>query len=197
MRRPHFIGGVGILVLVLLLAIQGTFGARGSAAQTGPGIPVYLFFVANPGDTCWDLAEKYGGGWIHCEEMLRVNEDVSFSQNGDPIIVAGRAYWVHPRWVQNFLALNQGEHQLFRASAEQTGIGPVAVLPPGEGVQTAVIGGGGDTSSAYLIFGVFAGATIVLLAGACVVLYRRRSLPTLDLPTLLQWTRRSKQEIRS
>lgn len=101
----------GVVLTVLFLVGFVIFGAGGSAnAEDPPVIPVWLYFVAEAGDNCWDLAIEYRGEGQFCEEMLLVNQHIEFAEDGVPIIVKGTSYWLHPRWTQS-----QGDHVLYES----------------------------------------------------------------------------------
>jgi hypothetical protein len=113
MRSTHFIGGVGIMFLVLLLAVQGAFGVRGSAnaqevvAPEGaidPADVTRVHLEVKENDTCWELADTYLGSGLRCPDLVEANSDrLRWNDGGDVGLVAGRYYWLPESWVVPFL----------------------------------------------------------------------------------------------
>jgi len=182
------IGGVGILVL--LVATQIFFGARGSAAQTVPVNPSPWYFQAQPGNSCWGLAEEvfYDGFAQRCEELVAVNPQIHFSASGDPIIVAGDTYWLPVTWTQAFSTVDAGRHQLFRYPA-LTGESATVLPPPlTSAITQASVGAGeqmaksGGSPPGFLIYSFGAGIVMAVLLAITAFLFRDRIWVRIPLP---------------
>lgn len=160
-----------MLVIVLLIAVSiAIFGDIGNAdAQETPGIPVWLYFVAQPGDNCWDLAKEYRDEGRFCEEMLLVNQHIKFADDGVPIIEVGTVYWLHPRWTQT-----QGHHVLYESNEHMivTQPDPPPAISLVESVQEQ--GGGDGAGTAQIIITAVATTIIIILMGVVATMVRDR-----------------------
>ena len=158
------------MAITLIVALIAIFGGRGAAnAQEPPGIPVWLYFVAEAGDTCWGLAKEYRGhGWF-CEEMLLVNQHIKFADDGVPIIEVGTVYWLHPRWTQT-----QGHHVLYESNEHMivTQPDPPPAISLVEPVQEQ--GGGDGAGTAQIIITAVATTIIIILMGVVATMVRDR-----------------------
>jgi len=172
-------GGVVLATALLIAALFAIFGARGSAnAQEPPGIPVWLYFVAESGDTCWNLAKEYRDEGRFCDEMLLVNQHIKFANDGEPIIVVGQVYWLHPRWTQS-----QGEHVLYESNEHM--IVPQPKQPPAIELIEPVVqeqGGGDGATVAQITFGIIAGFTTAVLMAVVGYMSRKKIV----MPTFLR-----------
>lgn len=186
MRQIRLNGGGVVMVITLIAVLFAIFGARGSAnAQEPPGIPVWLYFVAQPGDNCWDLAKEYRDEGRFCEEMLLVNQHIKFADDGVPIIEVGTVYWLHPRWTQS-----QGNHELYESNDHMIVSQPEP--PPAIALTEPVVqeqGGGDGATAVQITFGVGAGFAIaVLMAGVGYLIRKKMKMPDFlrNLLTYLQ-----------
>lgn len=177
MQRTLFRGGVGILtILVLLLAAQMAFGARGSAAQveTSP-----WYFQVNQGDTCSELAHELFRAATRCEELIAVNPHIEFSESGEPIFIAGETYWLPRTWTWAFSTFDGGEHVLGRYPPMT--LGQSLIPPPPQGVGTelpvVVVKEVSEDNTSLLIIAYAFGMATILLAALVLRLIQYRLIP--------------------
>ena len=174
MKLSHLLGGVG-LVLLVLVVLQGTFGARGSTAQSESS-PWY--FQVNSDDTCSELAYGLFKDATRCEELIAVNPHIRFSA-GEPILVAGETYWLPRAWTWVFSTFDGGKHALGRYPpmiAEQSLI-PPPLLTVETDQPTVVVEEVSDDITPFLIFAYAAGMVTLLLAGLILRAIQYRLIP--------------------